>query len=82
MMSTPDMTLDPLYIIMDRLHLVGIETQGVNSSEVGNLWSCFKERAAEIENRRDAESHRGSIYTSISRTDYIKRGSRPGEDYI
>ncbi|RUT33671.1 helix-turn-helix domain-containing protein [Paenibacillus zeisoli] len=50
------MTLDPVYITLDRLHLVGMRTQGVNSSEVGRLWSCFKKRAAEIENRCDAES--------------------------
>lgn len=50
------MTLEPMFITTDKLHLVGMQTRGVNSSEVGRLWSSFKERAAEIENRREAES--------------------------
>ncbi|MNS50909.1 Transposon Tn10 TetD protein [compost metagenome] len=50
------MTLDPVYITTDRLHLVGMETRGVNSGEIGRLWSWFKERVADIESRRDTES--------------------------
>lgn len=49
-------THDPVFITKETVHLAGMEIRGVNRQEIGKLWSCFRQRATEIENRRDATS--------------------------
>ncbi|MCU6793786.1 AraC family transcriptional regulator [Paenibacillus sp. WQ 127069] len=49
-------TLDPLIINKEKRYLVGMELRGLNSREIGKLWSSFRQRVAEIERRRDPES--------------------------
>jgi len=49
-------TFEPVYMTMEKLHLVGMETRGLSSPEIGRLWSCFRQRTAEIEKRRDPAS--------------------------
>ncbi|CAH1201664.1 HTH-type transcriptional activator RhaS [Paenibacillus plantiphilus] len=47
------LTLEPYFITKDTFYLVGMEIQSLNSGEVGKLWSCFRKRLAEIDNRRE-----------------------------
>ncbi|MEF3305385.1 AraC family transcriptional regulator [Paenibacillus sp. GYB003] len=50
------MSLEPVYVATGTLQLVGMEIRGVNSRDVGRLWSRFRQRAAEIATRRGPES--------------------------
>ncbi|WP_446673938.1 AraC family transcriptional regulator [Paenibacillus sedimenti] len=60
-----DVTLDPLMVNKEKLHLVGMEIKGLNSREIGKLWNGFRQRAAEVTRRRDPES---AFYALITLT--------------
>ncbi|MCZ8522909.1 MULTISPECIES: AraC family transcriptional regulator [Paenibacillus] len=49
-------TLAPSIVDKEKLYLVGMEQRGLNSQEIGRLWSDFRQRAGGIAGRRGPES--------------------------
>ncbi|PYI56313.1 AraC family transcriptional regulator [Paenibacillus flagellatus] len=58
-------SLEPAFVRLDELHVVGMSITGVNSDEVGALWRTFRARLSELGREPDRE---GVFYAVVELT--------------